>query len=208
MRHIERIVAACLIAGFAVPAYSDDGNGFTANSDRVNWPRWQGRLSLGTAAADWRNGSNSSVNLGLGSTSLSLMSDYYLTGSLLGPTRAGGFRATSGVLVGPRSRTWPGPVLGAQGSAFSFDRRMFGQATTLGPADSSTDSPTVPYLGVGYTGLSLRGGWSFSADLGLMSLSAGDVRLGRVVTAPQNLDDLVRDMRWAPMVQVGVSYSF
>jgi hypothetical protein len=40
-----------------------------------------------------------------GLSGLTLMGDYYLTGSLLGAKRAGGFRATSGVVVGPRSLT-------------------------------------------------------------------------------------------------------
>jgi hypothetical protein len=74
------------------------------------------------------------------------------------------------------------------------------------PGDQAVDTPTLPYLGVGYTGLSPRGGWSFNADLGLMSLNPGNAgKLGRVFGGGQSLDDTVRDMRWSPVVQLGVS---
>jgi len=77
------------------------------------------------------------------------------------------------------------------------------------PGDQAVDSPTLPYLGVGYTGLSPRGGWSFNADLGLVSLSPGNaVKLGRFLGGGQGLDETVRDMRWSPVMQLGVSYSF
>jgi hypothetical protein len=62
---------------------------------------------------------------------------------------------------------------------------------------------------LGYTGLSSKGGWGFSADVGVMALSPGSsVKLGRVFSGNQSLDDLLREMRLSPLVQVGVSYSF
>jgi len=66
----------------------------------------------------------------------------------------------------------------------------------------------VPYFGFGYTGLPSKAGWGFSADLGVMALNPGSaVKLGRVFGG-QNLDDVLRDMRLSPLVQLGVSYSF
>lgn len=73
---------------------------------------------------------------------------------------------------------------------------------------------SVPYVGVGYTSVGdLRGSWAsswrFSADLGVMALSpASATRLNRVVGGQQTLDDALRDMRLAPLLQVGVSYTF
>jgi hypothetical protein len=68
---------------------------------------------------------------------------------------------------------------------------------------------TVPYLGVGYSSLVAKSGWSFTADLGVVSRSPGNVvRLGRVFNGGQSLDEVVRDLRLAPHVQLGVSYSF
>ena len=209
MRHLERGIAACAITGFVALAHGYDGNGLTVDPENLNWPRWQGRVSLSVTTPAWRNAPGSLVSPVSNPATLSLMSDYYLSGSLLGPRRAGGFRATSGVLIGPRSLGWVGPGPGVQGGAFSVDRRLFGQSPAVLPNDTSPDAPTLPYLGVGYTGLSARGGWSFSADLGLVSLSPGGaVKFGRVFSGSQTLDDTLRDMRWSPMLQLGVSYQF
>ena len=94
--------------------------------------------------------------------------------------------------------------------AFSVDRRSVGGLQLPGLPDTSPDSSgAVPYLGVGYTGLSGKAGWGFSADLGVMALNPGSAaNLGRVFGNVQNLDDVLRDMRLSPLVQVGVSYSF
>ena len=93
--------------------------------------------------------------------------------------------------------------------AFSVDRRLLDAPSGLSNSDGATDSATLPYLGVGYSGLSLRGGWSFSADLGLVAFAPGNaVKLGRVIGGTQGLDDLLRDLRMSPVIQLGVSYSF
>lgn len=209
MSPAKRIATALAIAGHVALAHGYNGDGLVVNADEFQWPRWQGRLSMGAATPGWSNSLGTLGNAGASVGSLSLMSDYYLTGSLLGAKRAGGFRATSGVMIGPRSQAWAGPVPGSAGGVFSVDRRLFGQAPAVLPGDASTDSSTLPYLGVGYTGLSPRGGWSFHADLGLVSLNpSGAVKLGRVFTGTQSLDDTVRDMHWSPVLQLGVSYSF
>jgi hypothetical protein len=94
----------------------------------------------------------------------------------------------------------------------NVDRRVFG-ATPTGPSyatDPANDSSgTLPYIGVGYSSLAARSGWSFSADLGLVSLAPSNaVRFGRVFGGSQNLDDVVRDMKLTPVIQLGASYSF
>ena len=87
--------------------------------------------------------------------------------------------------------------------------RCFGERRSTCPADPTLDNTTVPYIGIGYSNLSTKSGWHFSADLGVVSQSPGNVvRFGRVFGGSQSLDDVVRDMRLAPVVQLGVSYSF
>ena len=71
-------------------------------------------------------------------------------------------------------------------------------------SDTTGDNATLPYLGFGYTGLSARSGWSFSADLGLVAQTPGGIKVIR----SQSLDDAVREMRLAPLLQLGVSYAF
>jgi len=157
------------------------------------WSQFQGRLSLGTASPSLRVDAPGFDTSSLKLSSLSLMADYYLIGTPAQAGLGGGLRATSGVLFGSRSAPWSSP---GGGGAFSVDRRSLGA-----PADPAGDAGTVPYLGIGYTGLSVKGGWGFSADLGV---TAG--RFGR--NLGQSLDDQVRELRLAPVLQLGVSYSF
>ena len=87
----------------------------------------------------------------------------------------------------------------ASGGLLNVDRRLFGASApglnyVADPASES--SGTLPYLGVGYSSLATRSGWSFSADLGVVSLAPRNaVRFGRVFGGSQSLDDIVRDMR-------------
>jgi len=200
------IALAIALAGHWIPVHASEGSGLTVKSDEFQWPRWQGRLSMSSASPAWTR-TFGPANPGI--SGLTLMGDYYLTGSLIGAKRAGGFRATSGVVIGPRSLAAANLGAGSSGSGFNVDRRATGQAAPVLPGDSLVDTPTLPYLGIGYTGLSPRGGWSFNADLGVVSLSPGNaVKLGRFFGSGQSLDDTVRDMRWSPVVQLGVSYSF
>lgn len=169
------------------------------------WPQWQGRLSLSTSGPALGNN-------GLDVRSLSLMGDYYFGRPSLGGRAAGGFRATSGLIVGARSSSaLSGNTGNFAGRAFSFDHRHAAWVSPLTPVDvqPSTEPAAVPYVGVGYTGLSNKGGWGFSADVGLVALSPRSaVKLGRVLGGGQSLDEVLRDMRLSPLVQLGVSYSF
>jgi hypothetical protein len=204
------ILAVVVASAPAVSAWAAAGDGLTPNVDNIPWARWQGRLSLGTQAPLWRSTLGGAEYFGLKVNGASLMGDYYFKRALADNGKAGGFRATSGVILGQRSLLLAGqPVTSAPGAAFSVDRRVFAAPPAPLSPDSTSESASVPYLGVGYSGLSNRGGWSLSADLGLVAMSPGNaIRLGRVFNGNQSLDDLLRDMRLAPVVQLGVSYSF
>jgi len=192
-------VLAGLFGLAAAHVLAADGDSLTPNADQPSWARWQGRLSLGKSAPLWRPGVESSKV-----SSASLMGDYYFGRSLVGPGSAGGFRATSGLLFGPRSSLLIGQPGLAAGNAFSIGSRPFGQSAMPYTGDTTGDNATLPYLGVGYTNLAARSGWSFSADLGLVAQTPGGIKVIR----NQSLDDAVREMRLAPLVQFGVSYAF
>ena len=212
MRHLSSCVLtgvgiALLVASGGASA-GDEGQGLAIKHEQAPWPRWQGRISVSSNSSSfWRTpGFDQDTNRPV---SLSLMGDYYFTRSLPGLGNQGGFRATSGLIVGPRSQAWSGqPGFGAA-TAFSLGNRLM-----LGAAPSSRDpstesTTTLPYLGVGYTGLSTRSGWGFSADLGLLAqYPSNAVRFGRSFGSGQSLDDTIRDLRMTPMFQLGVSYSF
>jgi hypothetical protein len=204
MRLLDRRFVACVFTASVGLAHGADGNGLTIDAENGIWPRLQSRLSIGAFPASSRAASPIAGN----AANLSLLGDYYLTGSMLGSRRAGGFRATSGVIVGGRATSSVLTGTATPSIGLGADRRIFG-ASAAPAADGFGDTSAAPYLGLGYTGLSARGGWSFNADLGLVSQTRnGAVKLGRVMTGSQSLDDAVREMRWSPLVQLGVSYSF
>jgi len=189
----------------ALPGMAADGDGTMPGSGQLPWARWQGRLSLGTTSSPWRPGADTPAPT---LSSASLMGDYYFSRWLTGPQGLGGFRATSGLIFGPRSLLSTGQPGFATGGAFSIGSRASGRAAMPYPGDPASDSTTLPYFGFGYTGLSPRSGWSFSADLGLVAQGGSAARLGRSLSGSQSLDDAVRDLRMTPLLQLGVTYSF
>jgi hypothetical protein len=203
-RWIFTLLAAVVCAGNAAAM---GGEGLKARADESSWSRWQGRLSLGTAAPTWRASLTDSESVGLRVNSATLTGDYYLSRGPFERVALGGLRATSALIVGPRTLATTGqPTLSTQGSGFTIERRLAAQPAA---SELPIDMASLPYLGLGYTGLSARSKWSFNADLGLVALHPGNVvRLGKVVGGNQSLDDVLRDLRLAPVFQMGVSYSF
>lgn len=199
---------------FAPLAASAGGEGLSTDADRVPWARFQGRIAYAAAAPITTTPAVPGDGTGLQVQGLSLMGDVYFGGSPDGTAKssAGGFRATSGVIVGTRSSLWGMSAMAPASGLLNVDRRLFGASKpNLGSATDPAHeaSGTLPYVGIGYSSLAPRSGWSFSADLGLLSLApANAVRLGRVFGGGQNLDDVVRDMRLTPVLQLGASYSF
>jgi hypothetical protein len=208
MHRANRLLAGIISLVGAASAGAVQGDGLTADPEQLSWGRWQGRVSLGSLVP-WQTSLGRGESTGLKVDSVSLVGDYYFSRSLVGHRSSGGFRTTGGVVHGPRAQLANGRLLiGSPGSVRGVDRQVLGAADGYG-GDVAPDVATLPYLGVGYSGLSLKGGWRFNADLGMMALSPGNsVKLGRVVGGTQSLDELLREMRLAPMLQVGVSYSF
>jgi hypothetical protein len=208
MRTVHKTLILCMAFTMASTAWAAGGGGLKTQIDDPAWARWQARIALGTAPPLWRAGLSTLEPMGLRVNTLAVTGDYYLTGNLLERAALGGLRATSALIVGPRSQSTIGqPSSGAQGSGFSIERRLLATSSSL--ASGEVESASTPYFGFGYTGLSLRGNWSFSADMGMVALSPGNaVRLGRVLGGTQSLDDMLRDMRLAPVLQMGVSYAF
>jgi hypothetical protein len=188
-----------------------DGSGLATDANRVPWASLHGRIDY-TATPNWRGDFSFDNGSGLKTSAVSVMGDLYFGGSAgSDKVQAGGFRATSGLVVGARNNLWGTPGAAPASGLLSVNRRLFGQsqAVSISAADASADNATLPYIGIGYSSLATRSGWSFSADLGLVSLNPGNaVRLGRVFVGGQSLDDVVHDMHLAPVLQLGVSYSF
>jgi hypothetical protein len=173
----------------------DDG----AQASISAWPRWQARLGLITTSPV---AAGTSWQLSAGQ----LLGDYYWSGLRpAGVGRSGGFRATSGLLLGQRSLALGMPAqAAANGSGLSLSRTI-----RLSPAagDIHEALSAVPYVGVGYSGIALSRGWGFTADVGLAG--AGGLRPRRDgALGSQGVDDLLRELRLTPVLQFGASYAF
>ncbi len=193
MRPVPVLLAIALSAPGAVLAAGADGLSVPAGTGF--WSRVQGRVALGTGAPQLPGAlPDASANRLAG---LSVIGDYYFS-----LPASGGFRASGGVVLG-QGLLWGGSArLGDPTARLSIDR------SRTGTPDGS-EAATVPYLGIGYSGLSHTGRFGFSADLGLQGLSGGQrVQLGRAPGSGTNLDDALRELRLTPTLQLAVSYAF
>lgn len=202
------LAAAVLCASFWVgSANAGEQPGLRADADSLTWPRVAARLGLSMSPASTTALPGLfDANMSRGPsqvTSLNVLGDVYFP-------NVHGFRATGGVLLGARSQPWSSSALLANqpGAALVVGRTASAGMEDTG-SDASEASSSVPYLGIGYSDTSARRGWGFSADFGVLALAPKPaVRLGRVFSGQQSFDDLLRELRLTPSVQVGVSYSF
>lgn len=197
---LRRFFASGLLAAGCVVPPAAAQAGLTLDGNGREAPRLQARVGIhtgqtldGSGSPAWQQ--QAGVVLG----------DYYFSRTRLGSSDvSSGFRATSGLLVGQRSLALGTPAL-AGGQAFTLTTlRQHRWAGAMGESLSEPWS-TVPYLGVGWTGVSVRGGWGLTADLGLAGRPAnGGLRVGNTTA----LDDLLRELRLTPVLHIGVSYAF
>lgn len=197
------LFAASLSAAW-LPVQAFDGTGLRLNDAS----RWQARLEM----SNLNDGPGGNGGLRYRSSRLlsaNLLGDYYLTGSGLAGVR-GGLRATGGVLIGTNSLNDGGGLalvtspaqLGQHLGVAQRSIRLLASGQDINDRMSSTS-----YLGIGYSGQSLRGSWGFSADLGLISgTTLGGPRLGS--NNAQNMEDVLRNLRYKPVLQLGLTYSY
>jgi hypothetical protein len=163
-------------------------------------PRLQARIGLNASVSSDAGNAASQQQAGV------LLGDYYFSRARFGlGDVSGGFRATSGLLLGQRSMMLGTPAL-ASGQGMSFTvTRQHRMGSAAGEAVSEGWS-AVPYVGIGWSGMSVRGGWGLSADVGLAGRSAGGLRVNP--SAAQGADDVLREWRLTPVLHLGVSYAF
>ena len=194
MRNVLWICAAVASALTMAEARAE-GEGLSADADRVPWARFQSRISYAPGAPGWRADLAPSERTGLQVGGLGLLGDVYF-GSAPAPRAAspGGFRATSGLLISSRS-AWLGTGSAPTSGVLATDRRLFGASASpfTYPTDPTVDNTTLPYIGIGYSNLSTKSGWHFSADLGVVSQSPGNmVRFGKVLAARNSSNSGIR----------------
>ena len=190
------VAATAAVAAFTAHA----ADGLVAPAAETLWPQWQARITVLTAA------SSSLATAGLDSGSAprglqggALLGDYYFALPALS-----GFRASGGLLSGglgglPLFSANAGPRLGL---SVVGSNSPANQPGAEGPA-------TVPYLGLGFTGALWRTGLAITADVGVVAerptAAAG---LGRAVFGTQGAERSMRELRLAPVMQLGMRYTF
>jgi hypothetical protein len=190
-------VAALLLCSTSGIAWAE---GLQWRADQEPWPKLQARVSLALG-----NPAFASLSLPTGNAGLQggrILGDYYFGGSKGGEGRgyAGGFRATSGLWLSTRGLSLSQPSVPRAGSPFSVSQLSLSPNAGDPTAEMSHGAA---YLGVGYTGLSAKGGWGFTADLGVLA-GGGGLRAARALLP----DESTRDFRLTPVLQLGLSYSF
>ncbi len=194
--------ACLLVVAFAAQAQSGLRVGIDA-AQEPSWPRWQARFGLTTTTSAIDPGTRWQLSAG------QLLGDYYWSGLRpLGVGRSGGFRATSGLLLGPRSLALGTPALGSTqrpGLTLSQNARLL-----PGSGDGLTSEAwsALPYVAVGYSGIALRGGWGFTADLGLVGTTGGLRARRDGALGSQGVDELLRELRLLPVLRFGAGYAF
>jgi hypothetical protein len=195
------MVATVLGLAAAVPAQAQ--NGLLVPTTTTNWPQWQGRLALSLSpptsndSPRWRSGG--------------LLGDYYFyRHTMSSPTAPrGGFRATSGLMFGSASPRLLAGLGAGVTSGYGLGLNRTGLGLRADGWSSDADHTTTSYLGMGYTLLSLRGGWGLSADIGLATIPRLNTALGPGSSVGRSgLEDNLRDSRLTPLLQLGLSYSF
>jgi hypothetical protein len=208
MRHVcatrwaRRIGFATMavVSAFAAPVWAQ-GTGLVVEPYSTFGPQVQARVGVSTSATA-PDGHSTSWQQQAGV----LLGDYYFSRARLGQGQvSSGFRATSGMLLGQRSLALSTPAL-SQGSSFGLTALRQPRVAMPGLEVAAEPWAAVPYVGIGWSGLSAKGGWGVSADFGFAGRSYGSG--GLRVNGNQSLDDLLRELRITPMVQIGVSYAF
>lgn len=192
MQHTAKpgFLPAILVALCLPSAYAADGLQ-TPDANAV-WPSWQARLTI-TLADEPLSGARSL-------SQAALLGDYYWSPPDRQPSAGwrGGFRATSGLVLGH---------LGASALPGGQTPSLF--ALTSDDSAAARDAAVLPYIGLGYSGLTPRGGWGFTADVGLALRQPGAApELGRALLGLRGWEGALRRVDLMPMLQLGVRYSF
>lgn len=197
--HRAAFVLTALAAMVCAPMHAAaDGLrlGEATASSRI-WPQWQARhtvlASPVVAMSLWARLDPGTASEGL-RTSL-LVGDYLFSQPQLSWWPSGGvLRASSGLVITHRI-----------GQGLRGPNVIAGVAAP-GHAQGSS---ALPYVGFGYADLSVKGGWSISADIGLVAEGVSSLsRTGRVLLGSQSLDGAWRELRLTPLLQLGVRYAF
>ena len=97
------------------------------------------------------------------------------------------------------------PSVAAGGNRWGLLVQSLGAVTIT----SAETAGTVPYLGLGFTSAAWRNAWYLTADLGWVAEQPSALGgFSRALQGGLGWDQALRDMRLAPVVQLGVRLAF
>lgn len=186
----------CFLLALALAAASSQAaDGLAAPRAETQWPSWQARIYLQTAATlPLAAGTRQELKGG------AVLGDYFFAQPSFGV-----FRATSGIVAGslagaPLYKALPGQKLGMVVQSTGL------QASLLPVTERAQP---LPYLGLGFSTMPVGSGLSVSADFGLVARNPGhSIDLGRALLGNQGVERAFRELRLAPMAQLSVRYAF
>jgi hypothetical protein len=185
----------------AAATLAQAGTGLQPPASDTIWPSLQARIAIQSSAGpalgvSALTGPWSAAAQGSGVRGGAVFGDYYFARPAFGS-----FRATSGLLVGAQGGApqWSGAASSRLGMALN---------SSAWPGQPAAEPwATLPYLGVGFTSQAAEGGWSMSADLGLVAENATPGGLRRALGV-QGVDNAIRELRLSPVLQLGWRYRF
>lgn len=207
MNH-ARWVTTLVLAALASTSHAGDGLKVNPSDDFWSGVRANIRLNASLASTAPLGSLQSWSGTGPTPYSAAIIGDYYF--SAAGPDKReprSGFRASTALLIRQPGVSLSELAWSSRSEAsFGIPARVSLSSVSAGYSDDSAERiSTQPYLGLGYSGMLPKSGWGYWADIGLVVQNPGGVLgIGRA----QGFDDVLRDLRLAPLVQVGVNYSF
>ena len=187
----------------ALPLLAQAAEGLVAPPADTLWPQWQARVAVQTAAISPLSLSGllrplDSAGAPRAAQGGALFGDYYFA-----QPSFGSFRASGGLMVGA---TGGAPLLtGLAAPRLGVSLQSLGGAATVGAEGPGT----VPYLGLGFVTAAWRNSLSLTADLGWVAAQPSAIGgVGRAIFGNQGWETALREIRLAPVVQLGVRYAF
>lgn len=210
-----RCVSVLLMAFMAVPAVA--GEGLKVNPASSFWYGEGSNIRLNalwvatapSIGQRWAGMGRANP----GPAGAAVVGDYYFSAATPAQRlNRSGFRASSGLLIKQPGVSLSELAWSSRAAATFGTPAHLQLSSAIGSLEPSADTytySTMPYVGIGYSGIHAKSGWGFWADVGLVMQNPGNMLgVGRVVSGSQSAEDLVRELRLSPLLQLGVNYSF
>jgi hypothetical protein len=189
----------------ALPWVAQASNGLVVPQAEALWPQWQARVAVQTAAISPLSVSSLLHHNGASTARAAqggaILGDYYFAQPAFGS-----FRASGGLMLG--SMGGAPQLSGLASPRLGLTLQSLGGAGANG-ATGAESGGTVPYLGLGFVSSAWRNSLSLTADLGWVAAQPSAMGgVGRAIFGNQAWETALREIRIAPVLQLGVRYAF